>query len=204
MAAAPLVAAAGGLLAPSTAEAAALPASSFTLNRRNAPFWAPRYPYDGVIRRLRPDLGEPLSLSMVAAGADHQAERVARWPRASGNPGRPYRFDVEPERHVAGHAFRWDSADFGGNVWRPQGITQNYDADGTSPAKTMLVAWYDTKGNQGARLSVVNWSTSGEITYRHVLLVEPYSQLDDQGEVRDNSDASASVPGRTRQAQCLA
>ncbi|AQW46812.1 hypothetical protein ACIQPP_09155 [Streptomyces violaceusniger] len=106
-------------------------------------------------------------------------------------PGREegYRFDAEPERRVPGHAFRWESADFIGKKWRPQGITQDYDADGTSPAKTLLVSWYDHKGDQGARLSVVNWSTSGEITYRHVLLVEPYSEPDGQGELRDGIGA---------------
>ncbi|WP_234365810.1 hypothetical protein [Streptomyces albireticuli] len=186
MAAAPLVAAAGGLLVPSTAEAVGLPASRFTLNRRNAPSFAPRYPYDGALGRLRPYLGEPLPLSTVAARADKKADRVTRWPRSSSHPSRPTRPDVEPERRVPGHAFRWDSADFTGRKWRPQGITQDYDADGRSPAKTLLVSWYDNTGNQGARLSVVNWSTSGEITYRHVLLVEPYSQRDDQGELRDN------------------
>lgn len=192
MAAAPLAAAAGGLLVPSTAEASELSASRFTLSRRDAPSFAPRYPYDGVIARLRPYLGEPVSLATVAGSADNKAEHVARWPAPSGTPSRPYRFDVEPQRRVPGHAFKWASADpddFVGKKWRPQGITQDYDADGTSPAKTLLVSWYDTKGNQGARLSVVNWSTSGEITYRHVLLVDPYSEPDDQGELRDDIGA---------------
>ncbi|MEV6594998.1 hypothetical protein [Streptomyces acidicola] len=190
MAAAPFAAAAGGLLIPATAGAAPLPASGYRLTGRDHPLFAPRYPYEGVMRRLAPDLGPAVPLTAVAASANRTAERVPQWPRPSGNP--PYRFDVSPQRRLAGHAFRWDPNDFVTKRWRPQGITQDYDGDGASPAKTLLVSWYarGSARNQGARLTVVNWSQTGAITYRHVLLVEPFSERDDQDELRDDIGAT--------------
>ncbi|MGK5693247.1 hypothetical protein ACSNOJ_10130 [Streptomyces sp. URMC 128] len=192
MAAAPFAAAAGGLLVPATAEAAPLPASGYRLTGRAHPLFAPRYPYEGVMRRLAPDLGPAVPLTAVAAAANRTAERVTQWPRPSGNPGQPYRFDVSPQRRLTGHAFRWDPNDFTDKRWRPQGITQDYDGDGASPAKTLLVSWYarGSARDQGARLTVVNWSQTGAITYRHVLLVEPFSERDEQDELRDDIGAT--------------
>ncbi|MER6996673.1 hypothetical protein [Streptomyces sp. NPDC000410] len=128
----------------------------------------------------------------MAGAANRTAERVSRWPTPTGHPGSRVRPDKEPERLHPGYAFKWDFDDFRDKRWRPQGITQDYDGDGRSPAKTLLVSWYARPGarRQGARLTVVNWSASGAITYRHALLVEPFSERDEQGEVRDDFGAT--------------
>ncbi|GHE98028.1 hypothetical protein GCM10018772_23030 [Streptomyces fumanus] len=192
MAAAPLAGLAGGLVVPAAAHAAPLPTSGYRLTGRDHPLFAPQYPYEGVMRRLAPDLGPAVPLAAVAAAANRTADRVTRWPTPSGDPGRPYRFDVPPQRRLAGHSFRWDADDFTDERWRPQGITQDYDGDGTSPARTLLVSWYarGSARDQGARLTVVNWSPTGAITYRHVLLVEPFTERDDQDELRDDIGAT--------------
>jgi len=77
-------------------------------------------------------------------------------------------------------AFTWQSGDNTVTYWIPQGITSSADAyaAGTYDGKTVLLAsWYydDTGVDKGVRVSFVDYSTPSAPTYRHVLLVEPYT-----------------------------
>lgn len=81
-------------------------------------------------------------------------------------------------------AFCWDLADDIAPYWFPQGITTSADAEAAGTyqgATAILVSWYDNGSdgvNRGVRISFVDRSTSATPTYRHVLLVEPYTRAD--------------------------
>ncbi|GAB3434048.1 hypothetical protein [Flindersiella endophytica] len=77
--------------------------------------------------------------------------------------------------------FCWNSGDAGTPDWYPQGVTTTADAytEGTYEGSTaVVVSWYDhleDSIDKGVRLSFVDWSNTASPTYRHVLLVEPYT-----------------------------
>ncbi|MBO4209098.1 hypothetical protein GSF22_24320 [Micromonospora echinofusca] len=81
-------------------------------------------------------------------------------------------------------AFCWNSGDNTVPYWIPQGITTSadaYDAGNYEGAVAILVSWYDDGSDgidRGIRVSFVDWSTPSAPTYRHVLLVEPYTRSD--------------------------
>lgn len=96
--------------------------------------------------------------------------------------------------------FRWNSGDQDVTYWMPQGITgsANAFAEGTTPEwrKLLLVSWYCDEdddfassrisipghcvdqGNddhdKGVRISLVDVTDWPTVTYRHVVLVEPF------------------------------
>lgn len=83
-------------------------------------------------------------------------------------------------------AFCWNTGDGADKDWYPQGITASWDAtaDGLYGGHlTILASWYDHRDvsasqNKGVRISFVNYDDPSDITYRHVLLVEPISTSD--------------------------
>jgi hypothetical protein len=81
-------------------------------------------------------------------------------------------------------SFCWNSGDNAVTYWFPQGVTTTADAYGAGTyegATAILVSWYDngTSGlDRGIRVSFVDYSTPSAPTYRHVLLVEPYTRSD--------------------------
>jgi hypothetical protein len=77
-------------------------------------------------------------------------------------------------------AFCWQSGDDSTTAWYPQGITTSVDAspDGEYEGKTVvLTSWYyrGSGTNKGGRVSFVNYAHPSAPPYRHVLLVEPYT-----------------------------
>ncbi|MFC9624695.1 hypothetical protein ACFTXM_33595 [Streptomyces sp. NPDC056930] len=180
MAAAPVAAAVGGLTLPTEAAAA----GRYRLKGRSAPRWAPGHSYRSVINRLNPLLGGPVPVAEVLTRTPAlKATRVTQWPARDDDGTKP-RPDSEPEELL--HAFRWAGDDFVTKEWRPQGITTNYDANGSAP-RTLLVSWYGRHGasRQGARISIVKWDAAGDPTYQHVLLVEP-NRVRTEGGERDD------------------
>jgi hypothetical protein len=166
MAAAPLLATAGGLLTPAGAHAA--PETEFVLKRvdRVGPPLLSSWPdaIDSLSGRLR-----DVELARhVLAGARSRGVRVTDWHGA-----RPSNLD---------YSFAWDPATQDGRTaaWYPQGMTTSYDAYGgrlpASDEKVAAVSWY-AKGNQahkGARITFVDVTDDPRRPkYRHVLLVEP-------------------------------
>jgi 2-polyprenyl-6-methoxyphenol hydroxylase-like FAD-dependent oxidoreductase len=77
-------------------------------------------------------------------------------------------------------AFCWESGDHATTEWYPQGVTTSADAsaDGQYEGKTViLTSWY-YRGpgvNKGVRVSFVDYANPSAPRYRHVLLVEPYT-----------------------------
>jgi hypothetical protein len=64
--------------------------------------------------------------------------------------------------------------------WYPQGITTSADAsaDGQDEGKTVIrTSWYysGSGDNKGVRVSFVDYANPSAPRYRHVLLVEPYT-----------------------------
>ncbi|WP_346162466.1 hypothetical protein [Streptomyces bangladeshensis] len=190
MAAAPVAAAAGGLAVAGEAAAA----EPYRLKKRTAPTGPSAYSYRRAINGLSPLLGGPVPLGEVLTRTPAlKADRVTRWPEDQDDGTRP-RPDKEPEELL--YAFRWATADFVDKNWRPQGITTTYDANGSAPA-TLLVSWYGRLAaeRQGARISVVSWDATGDPTYQHVLLVEPYGLRDDGGERYDFRESDLHAGG---------
>lgn len=87
-------------------------------------------------------------------------------------------------------AFCWNSGDDDVDYWMPQGITTTADAYGEATyegATAILVSWYDNGSDgieRGVRVSFVDYSTPSAPTYRHVLLVEPYTDGSGQASFR--------------------
>lgn len=87
-------------------------------------------------------------------------------------------------------AFCWNSGDDDVAYWMPQGITTTADAYGEATyegSTAVLVSWYDngTDGiDRGIRVSFVDYATPSAPTYRHVLLVEPYTTSAGQASFR--------------------
>lgn len=70
------------------------------------------------------------------------------------------------------NCFNWQNEDCMTKKWMPQGITST--AHSSSPDKKYLVvSWYDRKTNKGARVSFIDISDMSNISYNHVLLVQP-------------------------------
>jgi hypothetical protein len=88
-----------------------------------------------------------------------------------------------PHPH-AGAAFCWQSGDNASTDWYPQGLTTSADAsaDGQYEGKTVvLTSWYyrGSGDNKGVRVSCVDYAKPSAPPYRHVLLVEPYTDATD-------------------------
>jgi len=70
----------------------------------------------------------------------------------------------------------WQSDDANTTQWIPQGITTSDDAGiGGYPngqPHALAVSWYDNEGAKGVRVTFINPATG---KYRHVLLVEPFT-----------------------------
>ncbi|MFT7837990.1 hypothetical protein Q5530_17780 [Saccharothrix sp. BKS2] len=87
-------------------------------------------------------------------------------------------------------AFCWNSGDDDVAYWMPQGITTTADAYGEATYEgttAILVSWYDNGSDgieRGVRISFVDHSTPSAPTYRHVLLVEPYTNGSGQASFR--------------------
>ncbi len=79
--------------------------------------------------------------------------------------------------------FRWNDGDVAVTYWYPQGVTGSWDAspDGLIAGRRVAaVAWhYDeeaagTAQDKGVRVSFADITEMDDISYRHVLLVEPF------------------------------
>ncbi|GAB3481509.1 hypothetical protein [Amycolatopsis cihanbeyliensis] len=86
-------------------------------------------------------------------------------------------------------SFCWNSGDNGTGAWYPQGISSTADAygSGTYEGRTALFASWYYKGsgnNKGVRVSFVDYANPGAPRYRHVLLVEPYTNSAGQPDFR--------------------
>lgn len=84
--------------------------------------------------------------------------------------------------------FQWNDGDMDVEYWYPQGLTGTFDADASGAVdgvEAVLVSWhYDpeeagTSYDKGVRVSFADISSSSEVTYRHVLLVEPTGSASD-------------------------
>ncbi len=166
MAAAPLVAAAGGLLVPSTAEAVEPTPPEFRVTHRDHPKGTIGYTYPATIAGLLALLPNARPETVIA-GAPHQGvTNLGLW--------------AKPDRLA--YAFAWDAdtKDSRDPDWFPQGITTSYDSrPGGRPSgkRMVLVSWYarkdGSKFGQGARVSFVDVTDPANPRYEHVLLVEP-------------------------------
>ncbi|SFB38020.1 hypothetical protein SAMN05216266_109217 [Amycolatopsis marina] len=77
-------------------------------------------------------------------------------------------------------SFCWNSGDNNTPDWYPQGISTTADAygSGTYEGRTAIFsAWYykGSGANKGVRVSFVDYGNPSAPKYRHVLLVEPYT-----------------------------
>lgn len=77
--------------------------------------------------------------------------------------------------------FRWNTGDEEVSYWYPQGITGSSDAFAAStPRKYVLVSWYnnsDERPSRGVRLSLADVTDLNNVSYRHLLLVEPQGSV---------------------------
>ncbi|MFI9202236.1 hypothetical protein [Streptomyces sp. NPDC053048] len=174
LAAAPLAATAGGLLAPSAAHAAP---GGFTLVMRLGPTddyhrnWSAAA--DTLRRRLEPaDLvGDVLRRPERAGGP------VGNWRDGPGSGIEPTGFD---------YGFSWDpdtedphgKLDGSTTQWYPQGISTTVDGYGGTLGgrKIVAVSWYGNENHEhrGARISFIDVTGDPKRPrYQHVLLVEP-------------------------------
>lgn len=173
LSAAPLAAAAGGLVLPSTAHAASSAAGAdFRVKMRDRPKRGSiGYTYPEMIAGLAHALPAAPLVAEVLRNADRKAVVNHRWP-AEGKPDRlKYSFGWDP-----------DTSDGTTPAWYPQGISTSYDAyhgpipgTNTEPEKrAVLVSWYGKGTNawQGARITFVDVTVPSRPRYRHVLLVE--------------------------------
>ncbi|MBK1788355.1 hypothetical protein [Prauserella cavernicola] len=86
-------------------------------------------------------------------------------------------------------AFCWQSGDNSTPDWYPQGISTTADAydSGTYEGRTaVFVSWYynGSGTDKGARISFVDYENPSAPEYRHVLLVEPYTNSAGQPDFR--------------------
>lgn len=86
-------------------------------------------------------------------------------------------------------AFCWNSGDNDTTDWYPQGISTTADAydNGQYEGHTaVFTSWYYAGAgtNKGVRVSFVDYSTPSAPKYRHVLLVEPYTNSSGQPDFR--------------------
>ncbi len=176
LAAAPLAATAGGLLAPSTAHAAP---DGFTLAMRLS---ASDYHHDWSA--AADTLRRRLEHADLVRDVLHRPERaggpVGNWRDGRGKGVRPTNFD---------YGFSWDrhtkdphhKLDGDTTQWYPQGISTSVDGYGGTVGgkKVVAVSWYGYENYEyrGARITFIDVTGDPERPrYQHVLLVEP-SQL---------------------------
>ena len=82
--------------------------------------------------------------------------------------------------------FRWNNGDMNVSYWYPQGISSSSDATESGRIaghRALLVSWYnktDDRPTKGVRISLVDISDLDNVSYRHMLLVEPF---DDNGAI---------------------
>ncbi|MBD0674162.1 hypothetical protein [Streptomyces sp. CBMA156] len=168
MAAAPLAAVGGGLVAPAAAEAAVLTPGRFTLTERlgngSGTYAAQAAGLAGVLPKA--------TVADVLASANRDAVHLTGAPSGVG---------------AFADGFAWNPGDQGVAEWVPQGVTTSADALGSGVwggKRVVLVSWYfdtdpdgdgvpDFPVNKGVRVSFVDHSDPAAPRYRHVLLVEP-------------------------------
>jgi hypothetical protein len=155
--------------AVATTDTEAVAAAAVTLNAANFRLEASAYsPLIDDLDAALPNVGVPTVV------ADGNRAATACSPSAS--------------NRVA--SFCWNSGDNDVTYWIPQAITTTADAydNGTYEGATaILVSWYDDGSDgidRGVRVSFVDYSTPSAPTYRHVLLVEPYTRSDGQPSFR--------------------
>lgn len=111
------------------------------------------------------------SVGTVFDNGNRDADVLSRWSRATG----------------FAWGFTWNSGDDGVDYWMPQGVTGTFDADASGWVdghEGVVVSWhYDpdaagTSEDRGVRLSFVDTTDRGNVTYRHVLLVTPTGTAD--------------------------
>lgn len=171
LAAAPLVASAGGLFVPRTAYAATASAVvRMQLGMSGARRWA--------------DASDALRATWQAATVDDvlttarwRGTDVGDWDDGAGSVPEPhgfrYGFGWDPDTMAPDNT--WDRR----SNWYPQGVTSTYDGYGGPLAgrDILAVSWY-AKGQdfdaRGARVSFIDVTGDGaRPRYQHVLLVEP-------------------------------
>ncbi len=75
--------------------------------------------------------------------------------------------------------FRWNTGDENVSYWYPQGVTGSSDAvaGGKIAGRDLvMVSWYhnsDDRPTKGVRISIADVTNLNNVTYRHLLLVEP-------------------------------
>lgn len=78
--------------------------------------------------------------------------------------------------------FRWNEGDNDVDYWYPQGITGSSDARDASRVsnrRLLMVSWYHKtpeRPTRGVRVSLADITNLNRISYRHLLLVEPYGR----------------------------
>ncbi len=79
----------------------------------------------------------------------------------------------------AWQGFRWNSGDMAVSYWYPQGISSSSDAADSgriADRRLLMVSWYhktDTRPTKGVRISLADITDLDNVSYRHMLLVEP-------------------------------
>ncbi len=125
---------------------------------------------EGLIDALRvAGQNAPASASTILGDLNRQATRV------SSHSG-VYCFNA---------GFEWNSGDGDVDYWWPQGLTGSADAseaNAVAGEAVALVSWYhkpdvdpNTDINKGARISWVKTTGLSDLRYRHLLLVDPYT-----------------------------
>ncbi|MFI2345810.1 hypothetical protein ACH492_01845 [Streptomyces sp. NPDC019443] len=158
MAAAPVVAAAGGLLVPESAMAAQAE-SPLILEYDPAETGAHVQGIRWLTRRFGKYDAAEISLARAWGVTKLSPAEVPSWPARSPEPA---------------FAFGWSPNDPDANTkgkWHPQGVTTYYDAMGRN-RKRMMVSWYDqSSADNGARIAVIDRSGS-DPRYHYVALVK--------------------------------
>ncbi len=76
--------------------------------------------------------------------------------------------------------FRWNTGDENVDYWYPQGITGTSDHSEAltfDDKRLLIVSWYnktDEQPSRGARITIADITDLGDVSYRHLLLVEPF------------------------------
>ncbi|MFU8805349.1 MAG: hypothetical protein ACNA8W_16170, partial [Bradymonadaceae bacterium] len=80
--------------------------------------------------------------------------------------------------------FRWNTGDENVSYWYPQGITGSSDTsadDRYEGRRLVMTSWYhktDERPTRGVRISLADITDLGDVTYRHMLLVDPVETAD--------------------------
>ncbi|MEU9951349.1 hypothetical protein [Streptomyces sp. NPDC047939] len=174
MAAAPIVASAGGLLVPG----AAMAAPAATMRYRNKVPGGGGKTYADVIRQLRARAERPWDEWHIAkAPVETILERKEEWTGEYADVDWHGKTPPAGELPEFAASFKWRKADFEAGDWRPQGITTNRDAGRLGDKTVLMVSWdarTDRANDQGTRLSIVELQGTEPPRYWNVLLVEPF------------------------------